>query len=183
MRPFLTTIENLWEQLQYCDYAYMLSTRRYRANSPKHVLQISSERLSNAEQCIEALCKVFEQNVSSISSLLPISGHRKISTPVQKLVNLLLCFSSEIVKLRKRVNDYTEALLDETFSKSDKFENEWNEQKVLVSVDIVDSMKEESRGSNTNDNDVDHNITINDEDNDIDGMKDNEVGNDGVKIE
>ena len=183
--PFLTTIENLWEQLQYCDYAYMLSTRRYRANSPKHVLQISSERLSNAEQCIEALCKVFEQNVSSISSLLPISGHRKISTPVQKLVNLLLCFSSEIVKLRKRVNDYTEALLDETFSKSDKFENEWNEQKVLVSVDIVDSMKEESRGSNTNDNDVDHNITINDEDNDIDGtsMKDNEVGNDGVKIE
>ena len=59
--PFLTTIENLWEQLQYCDYAYMLSTRRYRANSPKHVLQISSERLSNAEQCIEALCKVFEQ--------------------------------------------------------------------------------------------------------------------------
>ena len=64
--------------------------------------------------------------------------------------------------------------MDETFSKSDKFENEWNEQKVLVSVDIVDSMKEESRGSNTNDNDVDHNITINDEDNDIDGMKDND---------
>ena len=54
---------------------------------------------------------------------------------------------------------------------------------MLVSVDIVDSMKEESRGSNTNDNDVDHNITINDEDNDVDGMKDTEVGNDGVKIE
>ena len=35
----------------------------------------------------------------------------------------------------------------------------------------------------TNDNDVDHNITINDEDNDVDGMKDNEVGTDGVKIE
>ena len=81
--------------------------------------------------------KVFEQNVSSISSLLPISGHRKISTPVQKLVNLLLCFSSEIVKLRKRVNDYTEALLDETFSKSDKFENEWNEQKIKRTFEIA----------------------------------------------
>ena len=39
-------------------------------------------------------------------------------------------------------------------------ENEWNEQKVLVSVDIVDSMKEESRGSNTNDNDDNQNDKI-----------------------
>jgi hypothetical protein len=156
--PFLTTIENLWEQLQYCDYSYMLSTRRYRSNSPKHVLQISSNRLNNAEQCINALGKVFEQNISSISSLLPISGHRKMSTPVQKLVNLLLCFSSEIVKLRKRVNDYTEALLDDTFVKSDKFENEWNEQKVLVSVDVasivVDNVPEKGEDEGTTDLDT-----------------------------
>ena len=136
----------------------MLSTRRYRSNSPKHVLQISSNRLNNAEQCINALGKVFEQNISSISSLLPISGHRKMSTPVQKLVNLLLCFSSEIVKLRKRVNDYTEALLDDTFVKSDKFENEWNEQKVLVSVDVasnvVDNVPEKGEDEGTTDLDT-----------------------------
>ena len=61
-----------------------------------------------------------------------------MSTPVQKLVDLLMCFGSEIIRLRKRVNHYTEALLVNTFEKSDKFETEWKEQKVLVSVDVAD---------------------------------------------
>ena len=138
LEALLTTIENLWDQLKYCDYAHMLTTERYRAKSPKIILEISTERLDSAEKCVKSLCNVFQQSLSTISTLLPVNGRRKMSTPVQKLVDLLLCFGSEIIRLRKRVNHYTEALLVNTFEKSDKFETEWKEQKVLVSIDVAD---------------------------------------------
>ena len=118
----LVTVENLWEQLHYCEYEYMLSSQRFRAKPRRDVLQVSTKRLENAQHCISSLDSMFRQRGSSLSSLLPINGRKTLSTPMEKLVNLLLCFGNEVVKLRKRVNDYTEALLETTFEKSEAFQ-------------------------------------------------------------
>ena len=156
----LTTIENLWDQLQCCEFESMLSMSRFRHLPPKEVLRTSSERLGNADQCINALNKMFKDHTQPMSSLLPLSGRRRMSTPIEKMVDLLLGFGSEIVRLRRRVNDYTEALLTQTFEKHDAFEKEWDalpaqntsprdpleEYKDSLALDDDGGEDEESRG-------------------------------------